>query len=171
MFRTLLRLRIPSSVKQLPALWETNSSLIRSAIGETRRVTELRQFSEPKSGDPRPKMDSRYIPPCHCFLFLQEAWAGPKQEANAANYLLSAEGARDRESLRGSTNLGASYLLLEQHLPHKVGPVFPRHHCMTRGHGQVAVLSVSHRLPLAIETQQFKVCELQISGPCFIVLS
>lgn len=49
------------------------------------------------------------------------------------------------------------HLLVEEHSADKICLIFPRDHSVTWDYGQVAALSLSHRLPRAIKAQQLEV--------------
>lgn len=57
------------------------------------------------------------------------------------------------------------YLLVEEYSAHKICPIFPWDHSVIWHYGQVAALSLCHRLLGAIEAQQFEVILLQTLSP------
>lgn len=66
---------------------------------------------------------------------------------------------------------GDPHLLFKQHLLQVCCLLLPRYHTVVRSHGQVARLSLRHRLPGAIEAQKLKVLHLQILSPGLRVLT
>lgn len=66
---------------------------------------------------------------------------------------------------------GCPYLLVEEPSANKICLILPWDHSMIWDSGQVAALSLGHRLPGTIKAQQLKVFLLQILSPCFRVLS
>lgn len=72
--------------------------------------------------------------------------------------------------LRKGRSPGGPYLLVQQRQFQVFYLIFLRYHTVTWGPGQVTALSLSHRPPGAIETQQLKVLQVQILSPGFAVL-
>lgn len=65
---------------------------------------------------------------------------------------------------------GGPYLLVKQLLLNESRLVLPSYYSMVWGYGEVAVLSLSHRLPGVIKAQQLEVVQLQVLSPLVSIL-